>query len=85
MGLSRLDVLGLESYRKSVITYVESVSDRKTMHLFILGGRSLINFSALAVSLTTKVTRKRAVRALNLTLSLFLLILMATGGENCVN
>lgn len=36
-----------------------------------------MSFSALSVSLTTKVTKARGVRALNLTLSLLRLILMA--------
>ncbi len=41
------------------------------------GGRSLMSFSAFSVSFTTSVTRKRAVEALNLTLSLLRLILIA--------
>lgn len=59
------------------------ISDYTGSLAFVLGGRSLISFSALAVSLTTKVTRKRAVRALNLTLSLLRLILMATEDDAC--
>lgn len=70
--------------RKDIVSIIIIITTT-THPPVLLEGSIFINFSALAASLTTKVTKNRLVRALNLTFSGFFLMVMARQSLRVVN
>lgn len=71
--------------RKDIVSIIIIIITTTTHPPVLLEGSIFINFSALAASLTTKVTKNRLVRALNLTFSGFFLMVMARQSLRVVN